>query len=381
VGGSHQALYDLVKRIDRDLYQPVVLFYQDNVFSNALRAAGVEVITFERERERELAVRRSGRPVSKLLDIIFGAIHRRSRLLRSRSIDLLHLNNSPATGFDDWLPAARLSGIPCITSVMSVAPAVSGRIKRALMRRFDAVIPVSRYIRDNWAAAVGIPAERLHVVHHGVDIEALDARVGKTRAEIRSELAVPTDSVLAVMVGNIREWKGQHVVLEALSRLEGRTRNRIFTVFAGEAGVKDAAYASRLQALVREHGLADRVAFLGPRNDAPALLKAADVAIHASVSPEPGGIAVLEAMALGATVIAADVGGHTEVMTAETGFTFDTRNPSALAELLARLAEDDELRRRIGPRARERMLEFGIGRNVRETQAVYAAVLEKLKRA
>jgi glycosyltransferase involved in cell wall biosynthesis len=175
VGGSHQALYDLVKRIDRDLYQPVVLFYQDNVFSNALRAAGVEVITFERERERELAVRRSGRPVSKLLDIIFGAIHRRSRLLRSRSIDLLHLNNSPATGFDDWLPAARLSGIPCITSVMSVAPAVSGRIKRALMRRFDAVIPVSRYIRDNWAAAVGIPAERLHVVHHGVDIEALDS--------------------------------------------------------------------------------------------------------------------------------------------------------------------------------------------------------------
>jgi glycosyltransferase involved in cell wall biosynthesis len=178
------------------------------------------------------------------------------------------------------------------------------------------------------------------------------------------------------MVANIRRWKGQHVVLEAIAQLDESVRNRLFTVFVGGVGTKNRDYHASLEQLTRQHGLEQSVAFLGPRTDVPDLLNAADIAIHASVRPEPGGIAVLEAMALGRAVVAADVGGHAEVL-ADSGFTFDTAEPRALAAHLARLVEDDELRRQVGARARERMEDFGIGRNVRETHEVYEAVLQR----
>jgi glycosyltransferase involved in cell wall biosynthesis len=243
------------------------------------------------------------------------------------------------------------------------------------MRRYAAVIPVSRYILEDWAAAAGIPEARMHVVHHGVDLDALRARVSRPAHQVRAALGVPPGRVLALMVGNVREWKGQHVVLDALSLLDEQTRAAIFVAFAGAAGSKDQKYLARLQETVTRSGLEDCVSFLGARSDVPDLLNAADIALHASVRPEPGGIAVLEAMALGKTVVAADVGGHAEVLTPQSGFTFDTASPRALAEHLTRLVHDEGLRRETGMRARARMEEFGIDRNVRETQSVYEAVL------
>lgn len=374
VGGSHQALYDLVKGLDRERFEPVVLFYQDNPFSDRLRDLDVEVYAFEQERARETGIRRGGSPFAKAADILAGAVLRRTRFLRRHSIDLLHLNNSPATGFDDWLPASRLAGIPCISSVMSVAPQTVGFAMRAMMRRFEAVLPVSRYIFEDWAH-VGVPVDRMRIVHHGVDLEAFRKRVGRSVEDVRRELCVPPDRLLAVMVANIRQWKGQHVVLEALALLDEAVRDELFTVFAGAAGGRDDTYLGSLEELVKQHGLEDSVAFLGPRSDVPDLLSAADIALHASIRPEPGGIAVLEAMSLGRPVIAADVGGHAEVMTEDSGFTFDTAHSGELAAHLARLVESEELRRQVGERARQRMEEFSIERNVRETQAVYDAVL------
>jgi hypothetical protein len=379
VGGSHQALFDLVKGMDRESFEPVVLFYQDNPFCSRLRELGVEVHTFEGEREREIALRLRGDKLSKALDILVGATRRRARFLRTHSIGLVHLNNSPALGYDDWLPAARLARLPCVVSVMSVVPKRLGRGSRLLMPRFDAVIPVSRYIRDDWAAA-GIPPERMSIVHHGVDVEAFRARVAREPEAVRHELGVRPGQVLAVMVANVRWWKGQHVVLEALALLGGTIRGRLFTAFAGGSGVQDEPYVRQIEQLVREHDLGESVAFLGPRDDVSDLLNAADVALHASVRVEPGGIAVLEAMTMGTPVIAADVGGHAEVLTPEAGLTFDTSRPEALAAHLTTLVEDQELRHRMGACGRARMEEFTIERNVRETQEVYEAVLSRRRR-
>lgn len=373
VGGSHQALYDLVRLLDRTRYEPVVLFYQDNPFAAKLRDEGAEVHLYDEVRAREREIRQSGRRVAKLVDMA-GAVGRRAAFLRANRIDLVHVNNSPKVGNDDWLPAARLLKIPCIAHAMGDAGGETGWMKRLLFRSFDHVIPISQYLFESMERA-GYRPDRLDLIYLGVDLERFRARVRRTRAEVRAELGINEDRVLVVMVGNVREWKGQHVVLAALSRVPPEVRERLHVAFVGAAAEGDRGYKESLDEMVARWDLGPTVRFLGGRSDVPDLLNAADVALHASVKPEPFGLVVTEAMALGKAVVAANRGGPAEVVTPESGITFDAAAPEELASILVRLAGDAPLRQRMSAGARVRVNDFDARHTARGTERVYARYL------
>ena len=375
VGGSHQAQYDLVTRLDPDRWKPLVLFYQDNVFAERLRAEGHDVFVFDELRAKELAIRHTRGRLRKWIDFA-AAVVRRVRFLRQERVDLVHLNNTPVLGWSDWLPAARLLGIPCITSIMAIPEPVASRLKRRIMSSFDRYLPDSHFIVDMWAMW-GLPAERMQVIHHGVDIEALRGKVGRSPDSIRRELEVPPERLLVAMVGNIRPWKGQHVVLKALSILPSSVRSHLYVVFAGATAPQHQAYEDELLDTVERLGLRDCVRFLGERRDVPEIFNAADIAVHSSVEPEPFGIVILEALALGTPVIAAAAGGPSEILTPQCGLTFHTRHPDRLAEHLTTLVNDPELRRRLGRAAVGRSDQFALERNVREHEAVYRGLFER----
>jgi glycosyltransferase involved in cell wall biosynthesis len=221
VGGSYQAQFDLARLLDRAGFQPVVLFNQDNLFVARLRALGIEVHIFEAERAVERAAYGSGQKSRKFREM-GRAILRRRRFLQGRHIDLLHLNNHPSFTCYDWLPAARLAGIPCVVNAMGDAED-DRLVSRALMRRYDRVIAISEFMRGRMLE-LGIPDRRITTVYLGLDAQAYRARVRRSPSEVRQELGVPADRVLVVMVGNLKFWKGQHVVLEALAGLPGTSR-------------------------------------------------------------------------------------------------------------------------------------------------------------
>ena len=373
VGGSHQILYDLALWIDRERYEPVVVFYQENVFAERLRQRGIEVHAFDAIRARERAKHRSGRLID-LPSAYVGPIARRVRFLRERRIDLIHINNSPKVGNDDWLPASRIVGIPCIANAVGDAPGEKHPIKRILFRSFDHIIPCSRYLAEAMVRA-GYEPSRMDMVYPGVDIDAFRGRVGRSPEDVRAEFGIAPGVVLASMVGNIREWKGQHVVLDALARLRRSVLDRLHVLFIGAATPSDAEFRHRLDAMVKQGDLGRSVTFLGPRLDVPDLVNAADLAIHASVKPEPFGLVVIEAMALGKPVIGASTGGPAEVITPDCGITHDVRDPGQLARALAALVEDRGARARLGANARLRVDQFTIQRSVRGTERVYRKLL------
>lgn len=369
VGGSHQILFDVAAGLDRSLYTPVVVFYQENVFSRRLRERGVEVHAFDDVRKQERALHQRGRMID-LPAAYIGPIARRVRFLREHRIDLIHINNSPKVGKDDWLPASRIVGIPCIASAVGDAPGEKTAFKRLLFRSFDYVIPCSQYLADAMQRA-GYEPERMDLVYPGVDIEAFRGRVRRSREEVRAELGIAPDVVLASMVGNIREWKGQHVVLAALERLSPSVRERLHVMFIGAATPSDEPFRRGLEETVARAGLERVVSFLGSRLDVPDLVSAADLAIHASVKPEPFGLVVVEAMALGKPVIGASTGGPAEVLTPECGITHDVRDPGELARALTRLVNDPAERARLGAEALHRVEQFTVRRTVEGTQRVY----------
>jgi glycosyltransferase involved in cell wall biosynthesis len=374
VGGSYQAQFDLARLLDRAGFQPVVLFNQDNLFVARLRALGIEVHIFAAERAVERAAYGSGQKSRKFREM-GRAILRRRRFLQRHHIDLLHLNNHPSFTCYDWLPAARLAGIPCVVNAMGDAED-DRLVSRALMRRYDRVIAISEFMRGRMLE-LGIPDRRITTVYLGLDAQAYRARVRRSPSEVRQELGVPADRVLVVMVGNLKFWKGQHVVLEALAGLPGDLKGRLTVLFVGATAPMGESYAESLRETVRREGLEDVARFVGSRQDVPDLVNAADICLHASVMPEPFGLVVLEAMALGRPMIAARIGGPAEILTPESGLVFDPAQPTELAAALSRLATDRMLRERIGQAALRRVEEFSLERNVAGNVQVYRELLSE----
>jgi glycosyltransferase involved in cell wall biosynthesis len=375
VGGSHQALYDLALRIDRAKYEPIALFYQDNVFVERLRERGVQVVVFSDVVDREREKNRAGRPIGKGLR--FGAaVLRRRRELRRLRIDLLHMNNSPGVGSDDWLPAARLARIPCVVTAMGDAGKPRELIHRWLYRRFDVYLAISHHM-----AAVlrrhGVNGNRIELVYLGVDIGNLRARVTRPVEAVRKELNVAKDQLLALMVGNIRAWKGQREIVAAVRLLTPDVRRRLRVCFAGATATVDTDYEAELREEIAEAGLEECISFLGARSDVADLYNAADIALHASTTPEPFGLVVPEAMALKCAVIAASSGGPAEVITPGTGFLCEPSQPREYAEVLEQLVRDESLRRAIAEAGSARAAYFSIERNLEGTQRVYERALTK----
>lgn len=372
VGGSHRILADLVTRLSPG-YEPLVVFYQDNAWADRLEGRGIEVRTWDARRAEETAARGGG--IGGTLRSLADQIRFRRRLLEEAGIDAVHLNNAPFVGADVWIPACRLAGIPCMTYAMGYGPPESA-VQRWLQRRYDLVFSLSEAVERD-LDRIGVPRARRIMVHPGIDVAAERSRVSRPGAEVRRDLGIAETNLFAVMVGNIREWKGQHVVVEAVSRLPPDVRGRLSVVLVGEEGpsASHIEYRRRLLSDIREFGLADTVALVGRRDDVPDLFAAADIAIHASIIPEPFGMVLLEAMAHECAVVASDTGGPVEILDAGGGLLFETGDPGTLAELLERLVKDPALRASTGRVARERAEAFDVTNHVRVVEAGYRRVL------
>lgn len=374
-GGSHRALRDLVQHLPRRAFSPVVLLYQDGPTAERLRADGAAVHVWEgiRAEERRYA---GPHPLPRRLEGAARAIGRRLRFLREQRIALVHVNNAPGRAFDDWLPAARGARIPCTSHLRAPFVPVRSRIGAFLQRRFDAVVAVSDWVAET-AVAGGIPSRRVLRVYDGVDAAALSAAATRPPFALRQDLGLAPDDFVVLLPGHLRPWKGQRVAIGAAQRLAPELRARLRILIAGAAPRDGAHYVRALEDEIKAASLGACVRLLGPRSDIFDLMRAADVVLHASTRPEPFGLVVLEAMALGRPVLASALGGPAEILDQRSGILFDPSRPQALAFLLIELARHPELRALLGKQARARALEFGLDRTVTGVTDCWARLLRR----
>jgi glycosyltransferase involved in cell wall biosynthesis len=372
-GGSHRALELLAHGLGSAGFELVPVFYQDNRVAERLAAAGFDVRILGALRAHERQVNATGGLPERLVKA-YRAVRDRADFLKHERIALVHLNNSPFVGYDDWLPASRMLGLPCVATAMTrVAP--TGRWPlRLLARHFDAYLPCSEYMARSLQEA-GMPPGRTEVVHLGIDVEGFAQSATKTRASMRAALQVVADEFVVLMVGNLREWKGQHVVLDAVARLPGALQSRVRVLLAGEASAQDQSYVQRLRDQCEHLHRPANVQLLGSRPDVADLLTAADVMVHASIAPEPFGLVIVEAMAMGVPVVASDTGGPAEIIDAGSGLLVPAGDAAPLASALQRLAADPKLCRALGTGGQRRAAVFSADRVAQAHAAIYRRLL------
>jgi glycosyltransferase involved in cell wall biosynthesis len=341
IGGSHYCLLYLVERLDRARFEPVVLFYQDHVLVPRFRSVAETIVAPEREAVQWKAGNRTGIAPAVLarrgVNVLQMArqIARHRRFLTEQGIGLVHLNNS-VRRHHDWMIAARLAGVPCLTHERGINARYDWS-DRALGRRLAAIVPVSNWIRDHMVQR-GMRGDNIRVLYDGLDPSSVQPRTAL--AELREQWRIAPDQTVVGMVGNIREWKGQETVVRAIIDVV-RTRRDVVCFFVGAATAGDKPYEEKLKRLVADAGIEANVRWTGYQRDPASFLQLMSVVIHGSLRPEPFGMVVLEAMAQRKPVIGSGAGGVIEIVVeGETGYTFPPGDWAALSARLIDLLAD-----------------------------------------
>ena len=374
IGGSFYSLLFLVKGLDKSRYVPIVVFSTANELIAKFEAAGARVIIRPLARPVRLTWS-GGRWFARAANFWLGWIGeplRLARLLRRERVALVHLNNSILRNHP-WMVAARLCRLPCVTHERGINPRYT-LTARSLGRGLAAVICISTAVRDNFAA-VGVRALRLVTIPNGLDPNEM-AVTKSPAAILGQEFALASATPVVGIVGNIRRWKGQHVVIRAMGLLQATVPGAVCLII-GPYSEDERDYRDEIVRLIAELKLEGRVIVTGYRPNVADYVNAVQVLVHASVSPEPFGRVLLEGMALAKPIAASRGGAVPEIVDdGVTGLLFTPGNSVELAQALSTLLRDADLRATLGRAGYQRLVrQFGIDTNVAKTQELYANIL------
>ncbi len=225
----------------------------------------------------------------------------------------------------------------------------------------DAYIAISDGVRAVLERG-GVPAGAITVAPSGIDLEKL-ARV-RSAGYLREEFNLAAGVPVLVNVAALAPHKAQSVLLEALKQLRGGHPFRCFIV--GEGDLR-----RELEAQARALGVDDVVTFTGFRNDALEFIRLADVFVMSS-RLEGLGTSIMDAQVLGAPVVATRTGGIPEIVEdGVTGLLAEPGHARALADALARMLRDAELRDSCRRHAQLQSGRYDYRRTVYKTLDVY----------
>ncbi len=354
--GIDEHLLLLCRHLDRSRFSPCVLVHEGDGPQTTVLAerAGIEALQ---------APYSVGAPAGQRVSAL-------RRLYARNRIGLVHMHSPAAAGMGPAALAARLAGVSATLVTYHLVQlqrfaARSRGVNRVLYSGLvNGAIAVSHGVRATVAANAGVPERKIVVIHNGVETAEPPAGppiLGDRRPE----------EVRLGYFGRLSPEKGVSDLLEGL-RLLATVAPQVVTYLVG-----DGPDRSQLEAEAARLGLADRVRFLGYRQDGRRIMHEVDVVVHV---PRYEGLpfAVLEAMAAGRPLVVNDSPGAVSeaVVDGETGAVVPARSPAVLAETLARLAADPDERRRLAAGALRRSAEeFSAAVMARRTAELYEAAL------
>ncbi len=250
-------------------------------------------------------------------------------------------------------------------------PALRAYLNRVVPRsvaRADHILADSEATRRDLIDLYHVPPEKVSVLYSGVEERFTPVRDEAKLRAVRARYGIG-EGPFILSVGTVQPRKNYARLIEAFRRLD---RINLRLVIAGGRGWLD----ETLYAQIETPELQERVRFIGfvADEDLPALYSAASVFAYPSLY-EGFGLPPLEAMACGVPVVASDAASLPEVV-GEAGLLVDPYDVDALAEALARVLDDETLRRTLIAKGHEQARRFSWAAAARQLLEHYAALLQ-----
>jgi glycosyltransferase involved in cell wall biosynthesis len=352
-GGSVRSLHLLASELARE--HEVVLGYFGRgapAYAGAYRSAGIELVPlgvrfedrFLSRRVARLGLRR-GAPTllaaPRMMQDTVPVARRVARLVRELRPDVVHTNESLRANRAEILGAV-CEGVPVVSHTRAILPL--SRVDRLVARDAARIIAVSRAAAQPYLD-IGMSPAVVRVVPNCVPVPARISAEGRKR--LRFELGLAEEACWALTSGRLIPWKGNLEAIRAVRVVRDHGLD-LRLVVLGEGPQRN-----ELEQEVSAMGLSAHVVFGGWQDDPVPFLRAVDVALLPSQSPDPFPRSVIEAMACGLPVVATEYGGAQEAFRdGVSGILVRGPGHLSLAEGLARLARLPDLRQCIANEAR-----------------------------
>ena len=326
LGGAELYLLDYLTygRLQHQGQGSKTLLFAEGEFAESLRGAGAEVEVLAAPKKL-LGVTREAKGYKSLgvASELLGLARKVART--ALDYDVIFANSQKAFTVGALAAlSARKPLIWCLHDILTAEhfSAANRKLVIALAKLTGALVVANSQATADAFVAAGGQKSKVRVVYNGIDVDAYrHVTANNVTADLRRDPGVAGINLgtgNAPVVGvfsRLAEWKGQHVLLDALTQLPG-----VHAVLVGDALFGEDAYAERLREQTRRLGLEDRVHFLGFRRDIPELMQRVDIVAHTSVTAEPFGRVVVEGMLSEKPVIATRAGAIPEIISdGETG--------------------------------------------------------------
>ena len=376
VSGAERVLLMILARLDRRRFDPVVVCPTDGRLMQMIDDLGVRTVGLD-----SLTARFTWR-VDRLIRYLasFTAVIRAARAAIRREAPAIVHANSIRAGLVMSVATVGLK-VPVVWHAHDILPQhpLSAAVRLvAWASARNHVIAVSRAVADRFCSALLHMFRRrvaVTTIHNAVDLERFKPN-SESRREIRRILGVAERELLIGAIGQLTRRKGQRELIDAFAKVAHEIPQAILVIVGEPLFNRDRDYAESLRRAAGSLGVTDRVRFLGPRDDVPALMQGLDLLVVNSRA-EPFALTVLEGLASGTPVLATAVGGTPEMIRhSENGWLVVARDPKPLATAMLKLLREATLRESLGQNGRsEAVLRFSTDRYLREIEALYREVL------
>ncbi len=282
------------------------------------------------------------------------------KAVQSFSAGIVHYHTSRALGVGSWALKGLKTGKVCTRRVdLPVSGAIVNRIK---YKSADVIVAISQFIRD-YMKETGY--ENTEMVYSSVDIAKYEHnRCYENKPDINVAMAGAFD---------LRHKDFETFIKSAVLLAKNRKLKNIKFFIAGSGPDR-----VKIEKIIRRENIESKVEVKGFVEDMSRFLKETDILVH-NVNFEGLGTVILQGMASGLPVVAADIGGISEIIEdEENGFMVPVKGFRETAEKIALLAGSAELREKLGRAGQETVRgKFSPDKMARRYMDIYREVLKK----
>lgn len=257
-----------------------------------------------------------------------------AKIAKEKGFTLMHVRSRAPAWAVKW--ASKMTKIPFMTTfhgVYGIKPAIK-KYYNIVMTQGVRMIAISNHVRNQVLRDYQMDDSKIRLVYRGADTTRFNPDIVSQEqiADLMIRYNIPTDKPIIMLQGRLTHWKGQLAMIEALTKM---THKEVTVLLIGHhQGRTD--YYNELNEKIKQLPKETTVlTFAVSGKEMPVILALSDIAVSASLKPEPFGRAMPEAQAMGKIVVAFNHGGAAEtVIDGKTGFLVPPCDTDALAKKL-----------------------------------------------